>query len=261
MRVLFLAAIVFNLACNSEAFSVVSYQPRTTATSSQLLCRARSDDLRCRSYLSRNRSYSLRKDGYSRFLLRSSNDNDPKESELFKSGKGMTLMERIDNAGLKLKPMAIQAKEKSAAAVNDKFMSIMYTFKACVLFTLFGLYRGYRGFFVLLPAVFRSVYAKMETSVQAPFVDDDDLDERNRDIDPATGNVRFRTRFTVSILSMIVTASYVITGLWKVLLTFFKTITSTSSIKDSFEAAADQVLANEEKIEKMTTKKKINGED
>lgn len=191
--------------------------------------------------------------------LRSTNSNEPEDVGIERSG--MTLMERIDSAGMKLKPAAMEAKEQSIAAKDDRFKRILLTSKACILFTLFALYRAYRGFFVLLPAVFREVYAKMETAVQAPFVDEAELDENNRDVDPATGTVRFRTRFTVSVLAAIVTASYVITGIGRVVMKMFQTLTSTSSVKDSFEAAADEVLANEEAIENMTKKRKVNGED
>eukprot|EP00567_Pseudictyota_dubia_P018644 CAMPEP_0197434148 /NCGR_PEP_ID=MMETSP1175-20131217/1920_1 /TAXON_ID=1003142 /ORGANISM="Triceratium dubium, Strain CCMP147" /LENGTH=260 /DNA_ID=CAMNT_0042962761 /DNA_START=80 /DNA_END=862 /DNA_ORIENTATION=- len=251
-------AISLVAVVNTEAFGVVSSRPGA-ATTSPLFWKASSHKLRIVN--SRQNRLPLQQHKPSHEFLRSSNSNEPEDAEIVKSGKGMTIMERIDSAGSKLKPMAIEAKEQSIAASDDRSKRILFTVKACVLFTLFALYRAYRGFFILLPAVFREVYAKMETAVQAPFVDEEELDQNNRDVDPSTGTVRFRTRFTVSVLSAIVAASYVVTGLWKVLMKFVKTITNTSSVKDSFEAAADEVLANEEKIKKMTKKRKINGED
>mmetsp|Transcript_43348 Transcript_43348/g.131868 ORF Transcript_43348/g.131868 Transcript_43348/m.131868 type:complete len:260 (+) Transcript_43348:105-884(+) len=258
MMVIRALAIALALVINTDAFGVMPCRDGL-ATRSALFSKLHrrtlhpSRDDRDTVYTKERRS--------SNYSLRSSNSNDSQDAEIVKKSENtFTLIKRIDNAGSKLKPMAIEAKEQSIAAKDDRNKQIMFTLKSCLLFTLFALYRSYRGFLILLPAVFREVYAKMETAVQAPFVDDEELDENNRDVDPATGTVRFRTRFTVSVLSSIVTASYVVTGLWKVMMKFCKTITSTSSMKDSFEAAAEAVLENEEKIENMTKKRKINGD-
>jgi len=173
-------------------------------------------------------------------------------------GGSMTFLEQIDQAGLKLKPMALEAKERSSGFPEDRPKRILYTLKSCTLFTSFMMFRAYRGFFVLLPAVFMRVYEQMEKSVYAPFVEEDELNKESRDVDPVTGKVRFRTRFTVSILSAFVTASYVVAGLWKVFVKFVGSLTSTSSFEDSFEAAADEVLKTEDKIKKITDQKKID---
>jgi hypothetical protein len=165
----------------------------------------------------------------------------------------------MDAAGQKLKPMAIDAKDQSVAAGEDKTRNALYTAKACALFGLFMLYRAYRGLFVLLPEVFRQTSAKLEKAVSAPFVDLDELDREMRDVNPDTGNIRWRTRFTVSILAVIVVAQYVISGAWIVLMKFMNTVKDTSSVKGSFEAAADEFLENEEKIKKMTEGKGVNG--
>jgi len=166
----------------------------------------------------------------------------------------LSLLERMDEVGQKLKPMAIDAKDASVAAADvDKSKAFLYTIKSCVLFGLFIAYRAYRGLFVLLPAVFRETYSKLESSsILAPFVDEDELDGASRDINPETGKVRFRTRATVAVLSMMITLSYVVSGAWRVLSMLFKTLLAKGSMKNSLEAAADEVLVNEDKIKKIT---------
>ena len=166
----------------------------------------------------------------------------------------MTLLQRVDAVGQNLKPLALTAKDQStAAAAEDKSKQIFYTLKACALFALFIAYRAYRGLFVLLPAVFRETYRKLEASaILAPFVSEADLDADRRDVNPETGRVRFRTRATVSVLSMMVTLTYVVSGAWRVLVKMMSTLADKGSLKNSFEAAADELLENEDMIKRST---------
>jgi len=197
-----------------------------------------------------------------------------------KSKSVKSFVQVLEEIGQKLMPMALEAKEQSiihrdqcgnTSAQENRFShrakSIFFSLKSCALFSLFIVYRAYRGFFVLLPVVFRQSYAKLKASVDSPFVEE--ADEKNNssqvldeDINPQTGQVRLRTRVVVSILSMIVVASFVVNGALEVLLKFLTTIRKTSSIETSFEAAAEKVLINEDKVQKYTVKKggmKING--
>ena len=166
----------------------------------------------------------------------------------------MTLLQRVDAVGQNLKPLALTAKDQStAAAAEDKSKQIFYTLKSCVPFALFIAYRAYRGLFVLLPAVFRETYRKLEASaILAPFVSEADLDADRRDVNPETGRVRFRTRATVSVLSMMVTLTYVVSGAWRVLVKMMSTLADKGSLKNSFEAAADELLENEDMIKRST---------
>ena len=174
----------------------------------------------------------------------------------------INLLKRIENAGLRLKPMALEAKKKSVIASenDDTSKSVLYTLQSCALFSLFILYRGYRGFFVIIPEVFRLTYAKMKATVEDPF--EDNVEFLSSDgLDTSSKRESLRTRITVSILSVIITASYVISGLFKVLLMFARTIWGTSSVKTSFEAAADEMMETENQVSKITKKKReINGE-
>ena len=115
------------------------------------------------------------------------------------------------------------------------------------------IYRGYRGFFVILPAVFREVYRQLEESqvVVDVYGDDEGEEEKKLGISNAEQQqqepMKLRTRITISILSGLLTASYVVSGAFRVLGAFIKTFTNTTSVESSFEAAADEVVSNEDK--------------
>jgi hypothetical protein len=97
-------------------------------------------------------------------------------------------------------------------------------------------------------------------AVDSPFVDDSS-DSTLEDINPKTGQVRLRTRIVVSILSFVIVSSFVIHGALEVLFKFLSTIRRTYSIEKSFEAAAEEVLVNEDKVQRYTIKKRgrLNG--
>jgi hypothetical protein len=175
--------------------------------------------------------------------------------------KSRTLLQTLDEAGQSLKPRAVKASAK-ASLMEKKSKKILYVLETCGLYSLFIVYRAYRGFFVVLPAVFRQVYSRMSSTVDSPF-ESTALENSNAgdDINPETGQVRWRTRITVALLASIVTASYVIGGAMRVATRFVKTITQTSSVSGSFAAAADEQESNEDKIMRMANKQKsINGE-
>ena len=124
--------------------------------------------------------------------------------------------------------------------MTGNIKSILHKLQAIVLWVLYIIYRGYRGFFVLLPAVFREVYRQLETSdlVLDVYGDDDEVlaviipttiineggDEDDRTKQQLQQqqqqhreSMKLRTRITISILSMMVTLSYVISGALRVL--------------------------------------------
>jgi len=198
--------------------------------------------------------------------MSSSSDKDlPQDAEVVSSDvkasdsnakASMTFFEKCDALGLALKPLAVAARDNALECEENRVKRFLYSSKACALISLFIVYRAYRGVFVILPAVFREVYSKMEGSVEDPF-DDNELDV---DINPETGKVRTRTRITTSFLSGIITFSYVLTGALSVISRFVRTTLSTSSVEKSFEAAADEVMMNEGKILRLTKKPNVNGE-
>lgn len=158
------------------------------------------------------------------------------------------MLEKLDYFGQSLKPRAVEKKGELAHASSRK-QKLWLGLQTCAYFSLFIFYRAYRGFFVLLPAVFSEVYTKME-KLDSPFVDE----PGQADVNPDTGKLRWRTRITVSILAAMVTMTYVVGGIANVLAKFVKSLTQTSSPTSSFEAAADETQRYEVKIEKMTRK-------
>jgi len=111
------------------------------------------------------------------------------------------------------------------------------------------IYRGYRGFFVILPAVFKEVYRQLDESSLVIDVYGDDNDEvQEKSAQQEQEPIRWRTRLTISVLSAMLTFSYVVSGALRVLGSFIKSFTNTLSVESSLEAAADEVAINEDKL-------------
>jgi len=121
------------------------------------------------------------------------------------------------------------------------------------------IYRGYRGFFVILPAVFKEVYRQLDESSLVIDVygdDSNDNEEKEYAVNSNADNkqqeeqqpIRWRTRLTISVLSAMLTLSYVVSGALRVLGSFIKSFTNTLSVESSLEAAADEVAINEDKL-------------
>lgn len=179
-----------------------------------------------------------------------------------------SFLRAVDEFGMSLKPRALQAYEKSltfnanatsvsstpeSSVVNGRVESLLYRAKSNIMWMLYIGYRGYRGFFVILPAVFREVYRQLEESdLVLDAYEDEDAQNGADDSSEADQSMRMRTRLTISVLSMILTASYVVSGLMRVLGMFVKTFTRTTSVESSLEAAADEVVSNEELLRRQT---------
>mmetsp|Transcript_31965 Transcript_31965/g.54073 ORF Transcript_31965/g.54073 Transcript_31965/m.54073 type:complete len:323 (-) Transcript_31965:175-1143(-) len=175
----------------------------------------------------------------------------------------ISFLKAVDNFGMSLKPLAIQAYEKSNAIngeskqqTNNKQISLKSLFhrvKSNILWMMYIIYRGYRGFFVILPAVFREVYRQLEESdlVMDAYGDEEEVENGGGSSSGEVGEkkpLRLRTRITTSILSSILTMSYVVSGGIRVLGKFIQTFTNTTSVESSLEAAADEMADNEDKL-------------
>lgn len=170
-----------------------------------------------------------------------------------------SFLRAVDNFGMKLKPWALSAYQRSLSYSNNaksingeegttttpatgggeeekqqrmkrtsNFKSILCRIQSNILWVLYILYRGYRGFFVILPAVFREVYAQLnESDLVVDVYGDEEMEEReyavNKNANALSQNeqvqqpMRLRTRITISILSVILTLSYVVSGALRVL--------------------------------------------
>lgn len=183
---------------------------------------------------------------YSKSRLHSSTPNGSSAVDKEVSEESsVSFLGAVDNFGMKLKPWALSRYEKSleysSASVNGtdtsnttstkesgdssgKVQSILYRIQANILWMLYIIYRGYRGFFVILPAVFREVYRKLEESDLVVDVYGDDEVENGKEY-AVNANadkkqkepMRLRTRITISVLSGMLTLSYVVSGLLRVL--------------------------------------------
>jgi hypothetical protein len=174
---------------------------------------------------------------------------DASQSEVSATSSKRSLLETIDNAGLSFKNKAVQADEKIQSAAT-KWKKFLFRLKTCVLYALFIVYRGARGFVAVLPTVTRHVYAKLEGAVESPFeVDADDKD----------GKLPWETRVTTSLLAGILTASYVLRGAIRVTKKLVSAVVQTTNITEAFALAAQEQEENENMILRMAGT--INGEE
>ena len=147
---------------------------------------------------------------------------------------------------------------------------LWFTIQSSFFYLLFILYRGYRGFFVLLPAVFQRVYAKLEIAMMdselSLLSEDEEKDETALSTTTTTtSTTKWRTKATVSLMATIVTVSYVLGGILRMATSFVKTITKTSSVPKSLEAAAEEMSNQEGRLSQgiilPPSKKKPNDDD
>lgn len=201
-------------------------------------------------------------------------DSESSTSKTSSSSSSSSFLRAVDNFGMKLKPWALNAYEQSLEYPNDvngtvdatgkkirrvnRVKSLVCKLQANILWMTYILYRGYRGFFVILPSVFKEVYRQLEESdLVVDVYGDDEEEEKEYAVNPnANSNtqekqkepMRLRTRITISVLSMMLTLSYVVSGALRVLGKFIKTLANTTSVESSFEAAAEEVAVNEDKL-------------
>jgi len=180
------------------------------------------------------------------------------------------LAQVLNEFGQEQKPKAKEYREKA----QDPDLKALKQYKFVVLswlcYSAFIGYRAFRGFFVILPAVFQETFHKMEEAIDyAPLADlpnasvvgvDDAVSIE--DVDPKTGKVRLRTKATVFVLTAIVMCTYVVGGLMRVVGKFLKRMANKPSAYSAFEAAAEEMLSNEEKMMKLSSKNPsaVNGD-
>lgn len=168
-----------------------------------------------------------------------------------------SLLALANEIGNNFRGMAQKSTAKGYES-EDQFKKILHAAKACVYYSLFILYRAYRGFFVLLPATFKQVYGKMEAAMNTGNLSLDEIGfDENVDSVPSNSAPKWRTKVTVSILTSVVTVSYIVGGVLKMASKFFRTIAKTSDVPKSFGAAADEVMNIEGRISRVG---KVNGD-
>lgn len=206
------------------------------------------------------------------------NSNSSSNTIRSKIGTILSLvMNQMDSVGVLLKPKAIlylNKAEQISTIKQQQLLKWRYLFQSCLFYSLYIFYRGYRGFFVLLPKVFQETFYKLETSIaHTPFEVDDDnkqttgLAKSYLDSTSRTNIAIWRTKITVSILSFIVVSMYVVSGIGRVMARMVSTMIRTSKsmsttssstnnndkntdigfiVSKSFAAAADEQERNEQ---------------
>lgn len=98
-----------------------------------------------------------------------------------------------------------QAREIKASLSDETGLSKVSRVLQCVgLYALFVVYRAWRGFFVIVPEVFREVQAKLKAGIV------EQENTANADVDPSTGKLRMRSAFVVWLGASMVTAVFTV---------------------------------------------------
>ena len=141
-----------------------------------------------------------------------------------------------------------KAKEKGfrAKEASTRKGKIMNALLSSCYYLLFFIYRAYRGFFVLLPVVFKRVYAKLETALE------DDADAGSDENPRATECLSWKTRLTVSICAIVFTGSYAVGGSIEMIKTFFQAALNTKSLPDSLGAVAEAMEGRRDEENRKT---------
>lgn len=156
--------------------------------------------------------------------------------------KTRSINELLSELGSSFKSRAEENMKKSKEGTT-KTRSFLFAVMSSAYFMMFLFYRAYRGFFVLLPAVFRRVYSRLETAVET------DLSLENGQENPSSvQSPSWKTKVTVSVLATVVTCSYIIGGASRIVGKFFRTVGKTSSVSESFGAAAKEAVDHEDRI-------------
>jgi len=181
--------------------------------------------------------------------LESASTNTEDISSSSSSSNNKSLLTLLNEVGEKFKTMA---QKSTANGIKSKNQStkILYAAKACLYYTLFIIYRTYRGFFVLLPATVRQVYHQMEVVMNTGNLDMIDENDDDTTTDTVKKN-SWRTKITVSLLTSVVTVSYICGGVLKLVSKFVRTMFQTSNVTKSFEAAADEMGNFEGRISRV----------
>jgi hypothetical protein len=113
------------------------------------------------------------------------------------------------------------------------------------------MYRASKGMGTVLPSVGRKVYQRIELMLMSY----DDILLLVPQDDPialaSNTNIRWSTRLTASVLAGFVTLSYTLGGALRVGKQFCSTLLHKSSLPQAFESAAQQVLQNEVRMNRL----------
>ena len=119
-------------------------------------------------------------------------------------------MRAFDAWGLGLKARAYAARD-GAGLAPDGTRALALRCKFAGLLALFIVYRAYRGFFVVLPAVYGEVYAQALAQATEEHVSIRGVEVAD-DIDPKTGKLRLRSRVVMNVGALAFMGALVVGG-------------------------------------------------
>ena len=173
-----------------------------------------------------------------------------------------SIFHTIDEWAQQLKVAALQSNAKAAivttASGTRRWSKYRYYIQACLYYTLFLTYRAYRGLFIILPAVFRETFRKLQNAIEeTPFEDattgSTSTSTENNDttttITTGTADtpppMPIRTRMTISIIAAFVLGTYVVGGAIRVVTAMVQSMGNGSGIVPSLQHAIQLQERNE----------------
>jgi hypothetical protein len=186
-----------------------------------------------------------------------SSNNESVTTAAIASGNTITtsppqsLFQWIDDMAQQLKPAAIRANEEATILKTKSVLKYRYFLQSYIFYCLFLCYRAYRGFFVILPAVFQATFMKLQSAV----------DDTPFDTTPASTGMKLRTRITISFVTSLIILSYVVSGAGRVLWTLIRSTMNGSNVFQSLQSALQMYEQNESILyQKSTTPSSISNE-
>ena len=173
-----------------------------------------------------------------------------------------SIFHTIDEWAQQLKVAALQSNAKAAivttASGTRRWSKYRYYIQACLYYTLFLTYRAYRGLFIILPAVFRETFRKLQNAIEeTPFEDattgrtstSTENNDTTTTITTGTADtpppMPIRTRMTISIIAAFVLGTYVVGGAIRVVTAMVQSMGNGSGIVPSLQQAIQLQERNE----------------
>mmetsp|Transcript_19848 Transcript_19848/g.45009 ORF Transcript_19848/g.45009 Transcript_19848/m.45009 type:complete len:218 (+) Transcript_19848:62-715(+) len=143
---------------------------------------------------------------------------------------------KVHELGAACKTAALDCKTKMIFA--SPLMKPYHLVQVILFYTLFIIYRAYRGFFVIIPAVFLEVQGRLKAGLTEA------ENELNADIDPSTGTLRTRSSILINIGASFVTLIYSVKTVTGGLFTGLKRLFSRGKAKEEVaEEATPGIMA------------------
>ena len=190
---------------------------------------------------------------------------------------GKSLLFSLDQFGESFKPKAEKSTAKAYQA-DSNGQKIRYQIQTCVCYIVFMIYLAIRGGITIVPSIFRNVYQRFTstldifdsilhvqdftTTVSASKSAGTSTEDDDEGVEATTTNstavatskkdtILWTTKATSAVLASVLTLSYVVGGAVRVGRKFVSKLSKTSSLPQSFEIAADEMIQNEERLDRL----------